>query len=125
GAGLGCVSSAASDEAGASPRRRGDAGAGHPTTAVDVARDTFDRWYDKPWHQVLGPFAQGEVSVPDTTRARWDRAYAETAGELDRQFAPRFRAARHEALGTGGHGYLRQAQPEQFGAPRQSASGPP
>ncbi len=121
-AGLGYVLSDRFDEAASSPMRLADAGTGHPTTAVDVARDTFDRWYDKPWHQVLGPFSQGEVSVPDTNRARWDRAYAETAGELDRQFAPRFRAVRYEGLETFGHGYLRQAQPELFGDPRWSAS---
>lgn len=121
-AGLGYVLSDRFDEAASSPMRLADAGSGDPTTAVDVARETFDRWYGKPWHQVLGPFSQGEVSVPDTNRARWDRAYSETAVDLDRQFAPRFRVVRYEGLETFGHGYLRQAQPELFGDPRWSAS---
>jgi hypothetical protein len=110
------------DDAASSPMRLDDAGAGDPTTAVDEARATFDRWHDRPWHEVLAPFTAGEVPAADVNRARWDRAYSDTAFELDRQFAPRFRAIRYEGLETFGHAYLRQAQPDQFGDPRWAAS---
>lgn len=120
-AGLGYVLSDRFDDAASSPLRLADAGAGDPTTAVDVARETFDRWHDRPWYEALAPFTQGEVSTADINRARWDRAYSETAMALERQFAPRFRAVRYEGLETFGHAYLRQAQPELFGDPRWSA----
>lgn len=119
---LGYVLSDRFDDAASSPMRLDDAGSGDPTTAVDEARATFDRWHDRPWYEVLTPFTSGEVSPQDVNRARWDRAYSETAAELDRQFAPRFRAIRYEGLETFGHVYLRQAQPDQFGDPRWSAS---
>src|SRR5690606_34533584 len=95
---LGYVLSDRFDDAASSPMRLADAGAGDPTTAVAVARETFDRWYNQPWHAVLTPFTAGEVTSADITRARWDRAYSETALQLDQQFAPRFRAVRYEGL---------------------------
>jgi hypothetical protein len=106
------------DEAAASPLRLADASAGDPTTAVDVARETFDAWQAKPWYEVLTTFTRDEVEPVDVNRARWDRAYADTAAELEEQFAPRFTAVRYEGLETFGLTYLRQAQPELFGDPR-------
>ena len=41
------------DEAASSPLRLADARAGDPTTAVDVAREIFDAWQARPWHEVL------------------------------------------------------------------------
>lgn len=117
-AGLGYVLSDRFDDAAASPMRLSDAGAGDPTTTVDVARETFDRWHGRPWYEVVVPFTQGELPAADINRARWDRAYSETAAELNQQFAPRFRAIRYEGLETFGHVYLRQAQPELFRDPR-------
>jgi hypothetical protein len=52
--------------------------------------------------------------------ARWDRAYHDTAEELQQQFAPRLTAVRFEGLSVFGHNYLREAQPELFGEPRRS-----
>jgi hypothetical protein len=121
-AGLGYVLSDRFDDAASSPMRLADAGAGHPTTAVDVARETFDRWHGRPWYEVVIPFTQGELSTADINRARWDRAYSDTAAALAQQFAPRFRAIRYEGLETFGHVYLRQAQPELFGDPRWTAA---
>jgi hypothetical protein len=110
------------DEAAASPMRLADAGAGDPTTAVEVARETFDRWHDRPWHEVVVPFTQGELPTADINRARWDRAYSDTADQLNQQFAPTFRAIRYEGLETFGHAYFRQAQPESFGDPRWASA---
>ena len=121
-AGLGYVLSDRFDEAAASPMRLSDAGAGHPTTTIEVARETFDRWHGRPWYDVVVPFTQGELSATDINRARWDRAYAETAGILNQHFAPKFRALRFEGLETFGHAYFRQAQPELFGDPRWTAA---
>ncbi len=112
------------DEAAASPLRLADASAGDPTTAVDVARETFDAWQAKPWYEVLTTFTRDEVEPVDVNRARWDRAYADTAAELEEQFAPRFTAVRYEGLETFGLTYLRQAQPELFGRSPVDASRP-
>ena len=120
-AGPGYVLSDRFDDAAASPLRLADAQTGDPTTAVEVAREIFDRWHSRPWHEVLTPFTQGEVETADVTRARWDRAYSETADQLYQRFVPRFRALRYEGLETFGHTYLRQAQPELFGDPRWAA----
>jgi hypothetical protein len=106
------------DEAATSPFRLENASAGDPTTTVDIARGHFDRWQDRPWHEVLTTFARGEVEPVDVNRARWDRAYGDAAAELEQQFAPRFTAVRYEGLDAFGHTYLRQAQPELFGDPR-------
>ena len=117
-AGLGYVLSDRFDDATTSPMRLSDAGAGDPTTTVDIARATFDHWHARPWYDVVVPFTQGELSPADINRARWDRAYSDTDAELNQQFAPRFRALRYEGLEVFGHVYLRQAQPELFGDPR-------
>jgi hypothetical protein len=109
------------DEATESPLRLADARAGDPTTTVDIARAHFDRWQDRPWHEVLTTFTRGEVEPVEVDLARWDRAYSDAAVELERQFAPRFTAIRFEGLDAFGHSYLRQAQPELFGDPRWAA----
>jgi hypothetical protein len=71
---------------------------------------------------VVVPFTQGELTPFDINRARWDRAYSDTAASLNQQFAPKFRAVRYEGLETFGHDYLRQAQPELFRDPRWTAA---
>jgi hypothetical protein len=121
-AGPGYVLSDRFDEAVTSPLRLADAGTGDPTTAVDIARGHFDRWQARPWHEVLTTFSRGEVEPIEVNRARWDRAYSDTAAELEQQFAPRFTAVRYEGLDAFGHNYLRQAQPELFGDPRWSVA---
>jgi hypothetical protein len=120
-ASLGYVLSDRFDEAATSPLRLADAGAGDPTTAVDVAREVFDAWQARPWYDVLTTFSRGEVEPIEVDRARWDRAYSDTAVSLEQQFALRFSAIRFEALDAFGHIYLRQAQPELFGDPRWAA----
>ena len=117
---LGYVLSDRFDEAASSPLRLGDARAGDPTTAVDVARETFDRWLVAPWPDVLPATAPGEPEPLNLNAARWDRAYSDTAAELELQFAPRLTAVRYEGLDAFGHLYLREAQPELFGDPRRS-----
>jgi hypothetical protein len=86
-----------------------------------VARETFDLWQARPWHQVLTTFSRGEVEPANVNRARWDRAYADTATILDQQFAVRFSAMRYEGLEAFGHTHLREAQPELFGDPRRAS----
>jgi hypothetical protein len=109
------------DEAARSPLRLGDWRTGAPTTAVDVARETFNHWQAQPWHRVLTTFTRGEVEPENVNRARWDRAYAETAAALEQQFALQFSAMRYEGLEVFGHSYLRQALPELFGDPRRAS----
>jgi hypothetical protein len=116
--GRGYILSDRFDEATESPLRLADARAGDPTTTVDIARSHFDRWQNRPWHEVLTTFSRGEVEPLEVDLARWDRAYSDAALELERQFAPRFTAIRFEGLDAFGHYYLRQAQPELFGDPR-------
>lgn len=107
------------DEATSSPIRSGDPRAGDPTTAVDIAREVFDRWQAVPWEDVLPTAAPLEPRPAGLRRARWDRAYAESEVELTNWFAPRLTALRLEAVDEFGHAYLRDAQPELFGAMRR------
>jgi predicted AlkP superfamily phosphohydrolase/phosphomutase len=118
---MGYVLSDQIDEAARSPLRLSDSRSGAPTTAVNVARETFDLWQAQPWHEVLTTFSRGEVEPENVNRARWDRAYADTAALLDRQFAVRFSAMRYEGLDAFGHTHLRDAQPELFGDPRRAS----
>jgi len=112
------------DEAVSSPLRLGDARAGDPTTAIDVARQRFDAWQARPWREVL-PADPATLVEPDgLLRARWDRAYSDTAAELEMQFAPRLTAVRYEGLEALGHLYLREALPELFGDPRRTSPSP-
>lgn len=108
------------DEAASSPLRLADASAGDPTTAVDVARQVFDRWQAAPARTVLPALPPGSTEPAGLSTARWDRAYNDTANELVQQFAPRLTAVRYEGLAVLGHWYLRDAQPELFGDPRRS-----
>ena len=108
------------DDGASSPLRSVDARAGDPTTAADVARQSFDRWQALPWREVLPTFAPGESEPDGFIRARWDRAYGEAALELEQQFAPRLTAVRYEGLETFGSRYLREALPEAFGDPRRA-----
>jgi hypothetical protein len=111
----GYVVSSEFDEAASSPLRLADPQAADPTTAVDIAREVFDAWLAKPWYEVLPSFGSGEVQPNEFDRARWDRAFADTAAQLEREFAPRLTAVRYEGLDVFGHWYLRDAQPERFG----------
>lgn len=106
------------DEAASSPLRLADPQAADPTTAVDIAREVFDAWLARPWHDVLPSFAAAELQPNEFDRARWDRAYSDTAAQLNREFAPRLTAVRYEGLDVFGHWYLRDAQPERFGEVR-------
>lgn len=119
---LGYVLSDQLDEAARSPLRLADTRAGAPTTAVDIARETFDRWQARPWHEVLTTFTRGEVEPSDVNRARWDRAYADTHALLEQQFSIRMSVIRYEGLEVFGHTYLREAQPELFGDPRRASA---
>jgi hypothetical protein len=115
------------DEATSSPLRLVDARAGDPTSAVDVARRTFDVWQARPWHEILPAFPATEPRPEAFEVVRWDRAYGATAAALNQAcveyplpcpgFAPRFTAIRYEGLDQFGHLYLRDAQPELFGEP--------
>jgi hypothetical protein len=112
---LGYIVSNYFDEAASSPLRLADPQAADPTTAVDIAREVFDLWLTRPWQEVLPSFGAGELQPNEFDRARWDRAYSESAAQLEREFAPRLTSVRYEGLDVFGHWYLRDAQPERFG----------
>jgi hypothetical protein len=94
-------------------------GAGDPTTAMDVGRDTFNAWQARPWQDALAGSATHDPQPSGIDQARWDHAYAESAAELALEFAPRLLAVRYEGLATLGHVYLRDALPEAFGDSRR------
>ena len=104
------------DEATSQPLRLGDAAAGDPSTAVDIARESFDRWQLRTWRDVLPSVAPGEAPAGSLHQVRWDRAYADAADALDQRFAPRLTAVRYEGVDDLAHTYLIDAVPEQFGA---------
>jgi hypothetical protein len=112
------------DEATSSPLRLVDARAGNPTTAVDIARDVFDRWQAVPWTEILPGPALVE-RVDGLRRARWDRAYLAAERELTGWFAPRLTTVRLEAGDELGHWHLRDAEPERFGEVRRGGVDPP
>jgi hypothetical protein len=108
------------DEAASSPLRLADARAADPTTAVDVAREIFDRWLTRPWQDVLPALSADRPEPPGLNRVRWDQAYQETAAVLATQFSPRFTAVRYEGLAELGHRGLFDAEPELFGEARRA-----
>lgn len=110
----GYLLSDAFDEATSSPLRSGDLGAGDPTTAVDIARQVFDRWQALPWQQVIPGGAQ-DPRAAGLRRPRWDQAYSEAEQELTHEFQPKFVALRLEGIDEIGHLYLLDAQPDLFG----------
>ena len=103
------------DEAASEPLRLRDASAGDPTTAVDVAREIFDRWQATSRAEIMPALASTLPDPIGLNQARWDRAYHESVLALAPQFAPRLTAVRYEGLATFGHSYLSDAQPELFG----------
>jgi hypothetical protein len=103
------------DETASSPLRLADAQAAYPTSAVDIAREVFDTWQSKSWHDVLPSFGINETPPSGYLQARWDPAYSETAAQLEHEFATRLTAVRYEGLDIFGHSYLPEAQPELFG----------
>ncbi len=107
------------DEATSQPLRLGDAQAGDPSTAVDIAREAFDLWQLRTWRDVLPTVAPGEAPTSSLMRVRWDRAYADAAAALDERFAPRLTAIRYEGIDELAHTHLIDAMPEQFGAVRR------
>jgi hypothetical protein len=104
------------DDATTQPLRLGDAEAGDPSTAVDIARKSFDLWQLRTWRDVMPSAEPGEAPTSALVRVRWDRAYADAAAALEQWFAPRLTAVRYEGLDILGHGYLIDAMPERFGA---------
>jgi hypothetical protein len=117
---VGYVVSNRFDDAASSPLRLADADAASPTTAADIARGVFDGWQAKPWRDVLPSLAAADAEPVGLDRARWDRAYHDTAVALAQQFAPELTALRYEALDVFGHRGLAEAQPERFGEPRRA-----
>ena len=115
----GYLLSDAFDEATSSPLRSGDLGAGDPTTAVDIARPVFDKWQARPWAETVPGASPDDTRAAGLRRPRWDQAYLEAEAELVQFFAPKFIALRLEAIDELGHWYLRDAQPELFGASRR------
>jgi hypothetical protein len=114
----GFLLSDAFDDATSSPMRSADLRAGDPTTAVDIARPVFDRWQARSWPQVVPGGPSDDPRAVSLQRPRWDQAYLESALELESWFTPRFVGLRFEAVDELGHVYLREAQPELFGAAR-------
>jgi len=102
------------DEAASSPTRSGDLRAGDPTTAVGMARETFDRWLQASPADVLSSLAT-DARLAGIRRARWDRAYAESEKELTALFSPRLTALRVEGVDEFGHAFLRDAEADLTG----------
>jgi predicted AlkP superfamily phosphohydrolase/phosphomutase len=111
----GYIVSDAFDEAASSPLRLSDAQAADPTTAVELARNAFDRWQAESWRDLFPASSPEDEPPEEYVRAAWDHAYSEAAALLEQQFAPRLTAVRYEGLDTFGHAYLRESQPERFG----------
>lgn len=122
---LGFLISEYFDEVASSPVRSGETRAGDPLTAVDVARQVFDRWQQVPWQEVLSPAALSDSRWSSLRRPRWDRAYAESLNELMNFFAPRLTTLRFEGVDEIAHAYLREAEPQAFGGVRRTESEPP
>jgi len=120
---LGFLISDGFDEATSLPIRSGDRQAGDPTTAVDIARQVFDHWQQAPWSQILPTSTAADEPQAGMRRARWDRAYADSEGELTQWFAPRLTALRIEAVDELGHAFLREAEPDLFGDVRRNDAG--
>jgi hypothetical protein len=103
------------DEAASSPLRLAGAQAAYPTSAVDIAREVFDTWPSRTWHDIMPSFGPMEPAPSGSLQARWNRAYSEAAVGLEKEFATRLTAVRYEGLDIFGHNYLDDAQPELFG----------
>jgi len=116
-AAFGYVISDGFDEATSLPIRSGDPRAGDPTTAVNDAREVFDRWQQAPVEDILPSASASDPRSAGLRHPRWDRAYAESEDVLTRFFAPRLTALRFEGVDELGHGYLREA--ELFGDARR------
>ncbi len=112
------------DDAASSPLRLEDADAADPTNAIATAREVFGAWLTRSWTDVLPAVSPDEAAPSGILPARWDRAYYETAVELEQQFAPRLTALRLEGLAVFGHYYLEDAQPSLFGRVRSGAPQP-
>lgn len=100
------------DEATSSPIRSNDPKSGEPTTAVDIARGVFDRWQQASWPDVLPGVSTSDARLQGLRRARWDRAFAESADQLDAFFRPRLTALRLEGVDEFAHAFLRDADTE-------------
>ena len=59
---------------------RGCAGRLIRRRAVDIAREAFDRWQQRPWHDVLPAFGATEPPPSGFLQARWDPAYSAGRG---------------------------------------------
>lgn len=116
---LGYLISDSFDDTVSSPLRSRLPRAGDPTTAVDIAREAFDRWQARPAAETIPGATAADPPLAGVRRARWDRAYAEAAANLENWFAPRFTALRFEGVDELGHAYLREAEPELFGDVRR------
>jgi predicted AlkP superfamily phosphohydrolase/phosphomutase len=103
------------DEGASEPLRLSDAANAWPTTAAEIARETFDAWQFRSWQDVLPAASHNEPEPRGLRAARWDRAYSLAASELERALPPRVTAMRYEGLDAFGHLYLNDAQPELFG----------
>jgi hypothetical protein len=115
---LGYIVSDRFDEVMESPLGLGDPTAASPTTAVIAARQVFNAWLERPAEDVVPGVPSGAIVPEVLAEARWDRAYSDIAEELNQQFAPKLTAVRYRGLDAFGHYYLREAQPELFGALR-------
>ena len=99
-----------------SPLRLGDARAGVPSSAVEIAREVFDAEEFSDWIGVDDPPAGADPGA--TTLQRWDRLYRDVGRRLEPQFAPLVTAVRYHGLDGLSHIYWSSAEPGRF--PRRS-----
>jgi hypothetical protein len=103
------------DEGARSPLRWGDARAGSPTSAVEIARGAFDASLAAPGPEGLPAAVSPDAPTAPVAPVRWDRAYSQAAALLEPSFSPRLTAVRYVGIDTMGHTYLRYSEPQAFG----------
>ena len=84
------------DEAASAPLRLRDASAGDPTTAVDIAREIFDRWQATSRAEIMPALASGPSGADRTEPGAVGPRVHESGCALAQQFAPRLTAVRYE-----------------------------
>lgn len=109
------------DEAANSPLGLADPDTAAPTTALDIAQESFYAWLSRPFSAFLPSIGPASLPPGNVDVARWDHAYGEAAVALEPRWNPSVLAVRYEGLDAFGHTALEDAQPELFGELRRDA----
>ncbi len=93
-----------------SPLRLTESAAGVPTSAVEIAREVFERDTEAAGDPV-GAAAPAELTFDDDLRAGWDRRYQEVAARLDAFFSPHVSALRLTGVDVVSHPHWNAVDP--------------